>query len=151
MTDSQLTNYSLEVSYGAQWINLNDHERFVIHADTTPNRAKTYRQVKATSQVVEGDVLLHSVQDMVVETVKVLVYGQDHVDMEDNLLLVETLFEQFKFEVRQTKNEYREIWLCQAATTMTIETGQVYLHNQMAVIAAQIPRYPTVDRERIVS
>jgi len=148
---SQLTNFSMEISYGAQWIELNDHERYIVHAETLQQRQKSFRRITASSAIVEGDVLVHSVADMITETVKVIVSGQDMIDMHDNVSELEALFEQFSYTIRVTKNDYREAWTCQAAPAINVEGGQVYLHNAMAIVSAQVPRYPAVVRERLSS
>lgn len=148
---TELETYAFEVSYGLQWVNLNDHQRFIIAGDAMANRAKSFRQTKATSQITEGDVLIHSVAEMVAETVKVQAYGYDQADLEDNIATLEALFEQFSYQVRVTKNNFREIWTCQASPNITIEAGQVYLHNMMGIVTAVVPRQPTMTRERLPS
>lgn len=144
-----LTYLAVEISYGSQWVNLNDHERYQINADNTRAQvAKTWRRTTATSPVLGGDYLIHAVPEMVAESVSVWVYGQDQTDVADNYFYLEDLFGQMDFRMRWTFNEYREYWRCQLADSAG-DRGHVWTHNQMALMNFNVPRYPNVTRERI--
>lgn len=145
----KLTSYNFEVSWGGLWVSLNDEINYRIHPDTGQQKARSYRQIKTSSPIVEGDQLIHAVPDMVVETIKIWVYGQDMADFEDNMEGLEKLFEQFSFNIRVTKNNHREVWKCQMATQMTQEKGHVWMHHEMGIFGVTVPRYPTISRERI--
>lgn len=147
MSNTELNNYSLEVSYGSLWVNLNDHVNYVVHADSTSSSVKSFRQIKAVSPIVEGDVLLHSVPDMVAETIKVWVYGNFQTEFEENMEILEKLFEQFRYQVRVTKNEHREVWECRMADTISVEINQASIHAMMGLFTVSVTRQPTVHRE----
>lgn len=139
----------VEISYGSSWISLNDRERFEISAENTRDTsAKTYRKFIADSPVLGGNYLIHAVPEMVVENVTIRVYGQDQVDLNDNYYYLEDLFEQFDFRMRWTFNDYREYWRCQLPDG-SFSRGHVWTHNLMAMQSYQVPRYPSVTRERL--
>lgn len=143
-------NYmALEISYGSQWVNLNDQEKYRISAEATrDNVAKTFRKVTAESPILGGNYLIHAVPEMVQEQVGIWVYGNNQSDLSDNIFFLYDLFEQFSYQLRWTTNEYREIWTCQLADSSS-GRGQVWTHSQMAVVTFTVPRYPRVVRERI--
>lgn len=144
-----LSYMAVEVSYGAQWININDNESFRIAAEETrDSTAKTWRKIVAQSPVLGGNYLIHAVPEMVVEQVGVWVLGQDQTDLADNFWFLTELFAQYDFRIRWTMNEYREYWRCQLAD-FSSSRGQVWTHNQMAKVSFSVPRYPDVVRERV--
>jgi hypothetical protein len=148
--DHEGLNYlAVEISYGSEWVNLNDQERFRIGAQNTrDNTQKRWRKVTATSPVLGGDYLVHAVPEMITEQVSVWVLGNSQTDLADNFFFLEELFEQFDFRIRWTFNEYREYWRCQLADSSS-SRGQVWTHSQMALNTYSVPRYPNVERERI--
>lgn len=144
-----LNYFNLEISYGSQWISLNDGEMFKVNSDQTRDATpKQWRKITAESPVLGGNYLIHAVPDMVTEQVAIWVYGQDQTDLSDNYFFALSLFEQFDYRLRWTTNEYREYWRCQLADS-TMSRGQVWTHNQMALLQFTIPRYPDPTRERI--
>lgn len=148
--DSQGLSYmACEISYGGAWVNLNNHDQFVINAASTrENSQRSWRKITTTSPVLGGNYLIHAVPEMVSETISVWITGNTQTDLADNLSFIDELFEQFDYRIRWTYNEYREYWRCQLAEASTSQ-GQVWTHSQMAMATYQVPRYPSVDRERI--
>lgn len=148
--DQKGLNYlACEISYGGEWINLNEGDRFRLNAQTTrDNTQRTYRKVTASSPILGGNYLVHAVPEMINEQVSVWVHGNTQTDLADNLFFLEELFEQFDYRLRWTFNEYREYWRCQIADASS-SRGQVWTHNQMAMSTFTVPRYPDVERERI--
>lgn len=141
---------AVEISYGGNWVNLNDGERYKINADQTrDSSAKTWRKITTQSPILGGDYLIHATPDMVQETISIFVYGNSQSDLADNFFFLDELFEQMDYRIRWTQNEYREHWRCQLADSSS-SRGQVWTHNQMAVCTFTVPRYPDVTRERIV-
>lgn len=144
-----LQEFAVEVSWGSQWVNLNDHEKFVVDAEATrDSTAKTWRKTLAQSAVLGGNYLIHAVPEMVTESLSLYVHGQDQTEVNDNLFMIESIFEQYSYRLRWTTNEYREYWNCQLADSST-SRGQVWTHNNMAKVSFSIPRYAQVTRERI--
>lgn len=140
---------AVEISYGGEWVDLNDGQRFKINAEgTRDNTSKSWRKITAQSPILGGDYLIHAVPNMVSEQVGVWVYGNTQTDLADNFFFLEELFEQLDYRLRWTTNEYRETWRCQLAEASS-GRGQVWTHSQMAVSTFTVPRYPDVARERI--
>lgn len=138
-----------EISWGSQWINLNDGLNYKLSADgTRDSSSKSWRKITAESAVLGGNYLIHAVPDMVGETVGVWVYGQDQTDLADNYWTLLELFEQVDYRIRWTFDEYREYWRCQLAEA-TSSRGHVWTHSRMALVSFQVPRYPDVARERV--
>lgn len=147
-TQKGLSYLAVEVSWGSTWVNINDGERFKIAAEQTRDSvAKTWRKITAESPVLGGNYLIHATPEMVAEQIGVFVYGNTQTDLSDNLHLIQELFEQYDYRIRWTMNEYREYWTCQLADAQ-FSRGQVWTHNQMAVVNFTVPRYPDVVRER---
>lgn len=146
-----MLNYlDVEITFGSQWISLNDHDRFVINgAETRDQSQKSFRKVTADSIVLGGSYLVHAVPDMIVERVGLWVHGQDQSDMADNYFFALDLFEQMDFRIRWTMEDYREYWHCQLADSVS-SRNQVWTHNQMAGITFNVPRFPDVARERVM-
>jgi hypothetical protein len=140
---------AVEVSYGSQWVDLNDGEKYKISAEGTRDQTqKTWRRFSAQSPVLGGDYLIHAVPEMVRENLSVWVYGQDQTDLADNIFFLDELFEQLDYRIRWTTDEYREYWRCQLADG-TSSRNHVWTHSLMAVSSFQVPRYPNVTRERV--
>jgi hypothetical protein len=146
---SGLQYTTVEISWGSQWINLNDQVRYRINAEgTRDTTSKTWRKTLATSPILGGDYLVHAVPNMVVENISVYAYGSDQTELAENFWTLEELFEQRDYRIRWTMNEYREYWHCQLAEATTAR-GHIWSHNLMAVSNFAVPRYPDVTRERI--
>ena len=140
---------AVEVSYGAQWVDLNDGEKFKIAAEGTRDAtAKTWRKFTVQSPFLGGNYLVHAVPEMVMENISVWVHGQDQTDLADNLFFLDELFEQVEYRIRWTNDEYREYWTCQLADG-TSSRNHVWTHSRMALSSFQVPRYPNVFRERV--
>lgn len=147
--DESLDYVACEVSWGSQWVNLNDGVRYKLNAEgTRDGAAKTWRRFTADSPFLGGSYLVHAVPELVQETVSVWVHGNDQTDLADNLFHLDELFEQLEFRIRWTFNEYREYWRCQLADG-TSSRNQVWTHSTMAVATFSVPRFPDVARERL--
>lgn len=147
-TPEGLDYLAVEVSYGGQWVNINDQDRFIVGPESRDATSKSWRKVVATSPVLGGEYLIHAVPEMVRETISVWIHGADQTDLNDNYFYLMDMFEQYDFRIRWTFNEYREYWRCQLAEN-TSARGQVWTHNTMAQIQFNVPRFPNVTRERI--
>lgn len=138
-----------EISYGSQWVNLNDTINFKIGADNTRDgTSKTYRKTSVQSPVLSGSYLVHAVPDMVSEQISVWVYGEDQTNLNDNVSFLQTLFEQWNYRIRWTFDEYRQYWECQLAD-INISQNQVWTHSQMAQLSMTIPRFAEITSETL--
>lgn len=148
-TEDDHTLYlDVEITWGGEWISLQDG-RFQINAQNTRETSnKSWRKVVTSSPILGGDYLVHAVPEMVTESISVWVRGQSQTDLNDNFWMLDELFSQFSYSIRWTLNEYREYWRCQLAEASS-SRGQVWTHSQMALSTFQVPRYPDVTRERI--
>lgn len=148
-TDEDLNYFSVEVSYGGTWVDINDHTRYIVEGSTTRAQSqKTWRKITATSPVLGGSYLVHAVPDMISEQVAIYVYGESQTDLADNFFFLDQLFEQPSFQIRWTLNEYREYWDCQLADA-AYTRSQVLTHSTMAMTTYTVARFPRVTRERI--
>lgn len=140
---------SVEVSWGSTWVDINDQETYKINADQTRDSvSKTWRRTTAQSPVLGGTYLVHAVPELVTENVAVWVYGQDQTGVAENFFALYDLFEQYDFRIRWTFDNFQETWRCQLSDS-NYSRGQVWTHNNMAMAAFQVPRFPEVERERI--
>lgn len=147
--ETGLDYVDVEISYGSRWVSLNDGVNYRISAnETRETSSKSYRRVTAQSMILGGDYLIHAVPNMVAEQVTVWIYGQDQVNLGENIQQLEDLFEQLDYRLRWTYNDYQETWVCQLPD-VAYSRGQVWAHNTMAVMGFSVPRYPDVTRERI--
>lgn len=125
---------------------LNDRSAgYAIAADNTRESVqRSYNQIKATSPALAGEYLVHSVPGMVVETVTVFVYGSTKTQLNQRIRALVTAFESWSYTLTWAWDEYSEVWTCNAAVSITSDQGQVMLHNHMAKVSLQVPRFPTV-------
>lgn len=145
--ETGMSYFSAEISYGSQWVDLNDTDRFQIAADgTRDNVTKTWRKVTAQSPFLGGTYLIHAVPELVSETVGLWIRGVDQAALAEAVSLAETLFTQFSYRIRWVFDGYRETWDCQLAD-INISQSQVWAHNMMAKAQFTVPRMPEVTRE----
>ena len=144
-----LSFLAVEISYGGDWIDLNDHDRYIVGAENTRDSVtKSWRKITAQSPVLGGDFLVHAVPEMITEQISVFIHGADQSDLADNFFFLDELFEQPNYRIRWTLNDYREYWRCQLAEA-SHSRGQVWTHGNMAQSTYSVPRFPDVTRERI--
>ncbi len=144
-----LDQFDIEVSYGGQWISLNDHFNYRVASESLGQTAVSMRRQEATNPIVEGKYLIHAVPEHVEETIRVYVYGQHMVDTMENARTLQKVFTQFDFQVRITMDNHREYWRCQAAD-WTMERPHTHVHNGMVMMVFQVPRFPTPYYEALV-
>lgn len=141
-----LNYYSMEVSYGGTWIDLNDGYNYKVGAETMASTQVQWRKVMAESPITEGSYVVHAVRALVTENIQIYVHGADMWMVNENLAKLEQLFARLDFSLRITMDWYRETWRCQTAEWSS-QRSQVMSHNYMAVFQVDVPRFPTVTRE----
>lgn len=126
-------------------IDLNDHSHYAVSAQSTrENTSTAYRQILATSPALAGQYLVHSVPDLVTETVGIWVLGATQTALQANYNALRAAFESWTYQLAWTWADYSEHWNCNAVTSMTIDMSQGMLHNYMAHVTLTVPRFPTV-------
>lgn len=126
-------------------IDLNDHVSYALSGEATREQvAAQYNQQKASSPVLAGEYLVHSVPGMVVETVKVYVFGTTQVALAANEKALKTAFENWSYQLAWTWADYSEHWNCNAVPSIGFEKGQVFMHSYMSAATLQVPRFPAV-------
>lgn len=127
-------------------INLNDHSAYALSAQSTrENVSVSYNQQKASSPVLAGEYLVHSVPGMVVESVQVWTFGATQAALNANYRALKAAFESWSYQLAWTWADYTEHWNCIAAPSVSANMGQGMLHSYMSQVTLQVPRYPTVQ------
>lgn len=124
--------------------NLNDKTSYGIQGSSRETVQTQYNQVKATSPVLAGEYLIHSTPQMVTESVGIWCYGSSVAQAMSRYLALKTLFENWTYQLVWTYPGYTETWNCNAVSGVAAQLGQGMLHNYMAGVTLQVPRFPTV-------
>lgn len=134
-------SFSAEISYGDQWINLNDKIRYKFRADNYGQKAQTLRRITAQSPYFDGTYSIHTSKENVSESVMIEVSGQTQNIVTENVLLLLDCVAQDTYQIRMDVEDHRETWQCEPAD-YTIDRSQVYLHNKLCLVTLSIPRLP---------
>ena len=145
MTSTDQMTIGLSIVTPDGTINLNDHSSYAISADATRDRVSvSYRQINATSPALAGDYLVHSVPEMVTESVQIWVYASTQTQLAARYKALRDAFEHWQYQLAWSWADYSEHWNCNAAKSIDANMGQGMLHNYMAQVTLQVPRFPTV-------
>lgn len=144
-----LDHFDIEVSYGGYWLSLNDGLNYKVSAESLQQTQNSFRRVEADNPVVEGKYLVHAIPDHVQETLSVYLYGRDMVDVMEKVNTLAAVFTQFDYQVRVTMDQSREYWRCQTAD-YSVNRTNTFVHNGMAQMTFQVPRFPTPYYEALV-
>jgi hypothetical protein len=124
---------------------LNDGTDYKVSAqDTRQSIERTYNQITATSVALAGEYLVHSVPEMVSETVQLWVYGTTQTQVFARYQALITAFENPTYQLAWTFADYSEHWNCNAAKQIVANISQTMLHNYLAQVSVSVPRFPTV-------
>lgn len=143
-----LTDFDIEISWGSNWISLNDHVSYRVSGDTFSDRSQTRRRQTVNSVFYDGTYETHSVLENIQETVGVYILGSDQNVVTEGILALEDYFGQSVYNLRVSQDNHRETWLCQPAE-WTTDRAQVNAHNIRATMKFAIPRFPKVTYEVI--
>lgn len=141
--------FAAEISYGLEWVSLHDHFNFKIAAADFGSKSVQHRRREVSSAFYDGTFLIHSTKENVTEQVGIYVYGQSQNDVIENLAMLEELFTQFQYHLRFRVGDNEETWYCMPAD-FSIERTHVYLHNNMALFKASVPRKPRSENKLII-
>lgn len=142
----KLPNFSVEISYRSQWIDITDHANYRIDPSDFGTSNTQWRRITATSPHYEGSYDIHAVRDNVTEQITITIYGQSQNHVTENILLLVDAVSQPQWRLRMTVQDHRETWVCQRADYAIIRS-HVFLHNTMAQMKLSIPRHPRVSYE----
>lgn len=141
--------FTAEISYGLEWVSLNDHLNFKLAADEFGTRAVTLRRKEVSSDFYDGSFLIHTTKENVHEVVSIWVHGGTQNEVTENLLMLEDLFSQPTYQIRIRFGDHRETWICMSAD-YAIERTHVYMHNGIALFKATVPRKPNMINELVI-
>lgn len=133
---------------GARWITMNDHLNFITGADSFSQATVARKRFTVTSSLYDGEWEVHSTKSQIQETVTIDVLGQDQTQVNENLLLLQELFDQPVYQARKITDEMAETWTCYPAE-YTINAGQVFSHAIRKQVRLSIPRFPKAAYEVI--
>lgn len=145
----EMSEFDVEVSYGAEWVSLNDQLNFRVAVEGFGNKTQTRRRITAASPYYDGTFVIHTTQENVEEAISVWVYGTSQNHVTENLLMLETLFDQATYNIRVRMDDHQETWLCWPAD-YSIDRSHVMAHNVMALMKLTITRMPAVSYEVIL-
>ena len=139
-------NYlSVRISDGVRWYELNDSVKYRVEGSSFGETSTTFRRKTVESPYIGGRFLIHATEETVEENLVVYVYGQDQVDLEDNIQKVVSLFTQYQYFLEFVLDENRRRFTCEMAD-YSITRQRELIHNTMALISLRIPRIPEVVR-----
>lgn len=146
MPSTELMSVGLSIITPTVTLNLNDHVSYAISGNSTRESiTPTYNQIKASSPALEGEYLIHSTRGMITETVQVWVYGTTQAQVQGRFGALKAAFEEWSFQLAWTWADYSETWNCNAVASFTADMSQTLLHNYLASVTMQVPRFPTVQ------
>jgi len=141
-----LSFVSLRIREGTRWFELNDGARFKVEGSSFEETAQSYRRQTVESPYIGGRFVVNAVPDVVEETLVLWIYGQDQVDLDDNIELVVRLFSQFSYLLEMTYDTSKKRYECEMADYSISKTREL-VHNNMAQIRLRVPRIPEFERE----
>lgn len=125
------------------WINLDDHENYIIASDSFASSATTWRRNQVTSPYVAGKFTASAIPDQVTENVNVYVLGESQTDLQINLANLIDAVSQPAFELQWSADNAVYIWECDCAD-YTIDFVNTNLYARQLSVKLQIPRNPTI-------
>jgi len=136
----------IEVHDGLSFLDLND--RYVYRATSESLQAATYgrNRTVVTSSMYDGEWEVHSTLSNVTENIAVYVNGVDQSVVGEYIQRVVDAFSQHVYQVKVTMGTESTYWRCFPAE-YSIDRSHVYLHNRMAVVKFQVPRFPKTTTE----
>lgn len=134
-------SFSALISYGDQWVNLNDGNRFKFRADGYGQKSQTLRRITVDSPYFDGTYSIHTTKENVNESVMIEIRGASQNIVTENMLLLLDCVAQDTYQIRFDAEDHRETWQCEPAD-YTVDRSQVLLHNRMATVTLSIPRLP---------
>jgi len=146
-SDPDVITIRCKISTPSSWFDVNNHDGYELAGDTRQVIQVTHRKQTIQSPYVPGTFTVNAVKENVTESMSWWVRGADHHDMEVKVRRLCEAISQPDYYIDWTVEEHTEVWLCQTAD-YSVETRREYLHARLAMVKAQIPRYPEVLYDR---
>lgn len=142
-TVSKDTDFHCRMTGPDGWINLDDHENYIIASDSFAGSAMVWRRNQVTSPYVAGKFTASAIPDQVTESVNVYVLGESQTELQINLANLIDAVSQPAFELQWSADNATYIWECDCAD-YTIDFVNTNLYARQLSVKLQIPRNPTI-------
>jgi hypothetical protein len=141
-----LEYFDIEVHDGVSYLDLNDRYVYRATSETLMATTQARNRTVVTSAMYDGEWEVHSTLGNVTENVSIYVNGADQTVVKENIDRVVAAFSQPIYNVRLSIDADVTYWRCFPAE-YSIDRSHVYMHNKMAVVKFQVPRFPKVTTE----
>lgn len=138
-----MSYFDVEVYDGTAWLSLNDQVNYRINSESLGQSSQQRKRQTVTSEMYDGEFEVHSTLGNVSETLTVYVMAEYQNDVSINLLRVINAFSQRRYNVRISRDDDVETWLCQPADWSVVRS-QVESHNKRATLTLTVNRFPQV-------
>lgn len=135
---------SARISTPFGWLEVN-YGPYELHRSSFGETQRTMRRTQTTNPFVPGTFTVNAVPDNVTETLAVWVTGDSHYEMDVALQTLIEALEAPSFLMEKRVEDSLEMWWCFSADVQ-IQTQAEYLHARKALVNAQVPRLPQVQR-----
>ena len=125
------------------WLNLDDHENYIVAAESFASSATTWRRNQVQSPYVAGKFTASAIPDQVTENVTVYVLGESQTELQINLANLIDAVSQIAFELQWSADNAVYIWQCDSAD-YTVDWIAANLYARQLSVKLQIPRNPTI-------
>jgi hypothetical protein len=125
------------------WINLDDHQNYIVAAESFAASATTWRRTQVTGPYVAGKFTVSAVPDQVTENVTIYVLGESQTEMQINLANLIDAVSQPAFELQWSADNAVYIWQCDCAD-YTVDFVAANLYARHLAVKLQIPRNPVL-------
>jgi len=135
--------FTCRITGPAGWLDLDDHEHYIVAGDSFQAAQQTWRRQQITSPYVAGKFTTHAVPDTVQEQVNVWVLGINQGELQDNLAQLIDTFSQPEYDLVWSADQAAYTWHCEMAD-YSIDYSNTLLFARQLSFKAQIPRSPVV-------
>jgi len=135
---------SCRVSTSNGWLEVN-YGVYELHKESFNAQQRTMRRTTTTNPFVPGTFTVNAVSDNVVENLAVWVTGDTHYEMDVAIQVLVDALEQPSYLIERRIEDSWQTWWCYAAD-VAISTQHEYLHARRALVQAQVPRLPQIQR-----
>lgn len=123
------------------WLNLDDHERYIVAADSFGDTTTQMRRQNIQSPYVAGQFTVSAIPDQVQQGISVYVLGASQSELQINLKDLIDAFTQPAFQLVWSLDEASFTWDCEAAD-YTISFTNTGFFARTVNVKFQVPRHP---------